>query len=108
MFPTQSNMPWRSIAWAFILALNTATAQMTDPATLAVSMKNDKNYSLLPPCVNQCLWDIGDNDARSFGGDLAWQMSCASPWPNGCYYRPASATFGKGFIASCATRLCTR
>ncbi len=101
-------MPLPSLPWALLLALHFAIAQMTDPATLICSMKNDKNYSLLPPCVNQCLWDVGDNDAKTFGGDLAWQMSCASPWPNGCYCRAASATFAKGFIASCATRLCTR
>ena len=101
-------MSWKSIAPVLAVAVHLAAGQMTDPATLSASIKVDKNYSLLPPCINQCLWDIGDNDAKSFGGDVGMQLSCSYPWPNGCYCRPASATFAKGFIASCATRLCTR
>ncbi|KAH7377339.1 hypothetical protein BKA66DRAFT_588924 [Pyrenochaeta sp. MPI-SDFR-AT-0127] len=97
-----------SIMQTLALLLPLVAAQVTDPATLSASMKYEKNYSLLAPCINQCIWDVGNNDANTLGGDVALQLSCSAPWVNGCYCRVASATFVKGFIASCATRLCTR
>ncbi|OAL57386.1 hypothetical protein IQ07DRAFT_638722 [Pyrenochaeta sp. DS3sAY3a] len=102
-----SPVPTTVLALLTLLSLiPLCTAEVTDPATLTASIKRDRAYSLLPPCINQCLWDIGNNDARTLGGDVALQLSCSAPWPNGCYCRPQSATFAAGFIASCATRLC--
>ncbi|CAI6334980.1 unnamed protein product [Periconia digitata] len=81
--------------------------QLSDPATLGATIKADKKYQLLPACVNQCLWDIGDNDTPKIGGDLAIHLSCSSPWINGCYCRGASASYAHSFISSCATYLCS-
>ncbi|KAF2677319.1 hypothetical protein K458DRAFT_436626 [Lentithecium fluviatile CBS 122367] len=91
-----------------LLSLCTTTlAQVTDPATLGASIKYEKNYSLLPPCVNQCVWDIGDDDTDKIGGDVAIHLSCSAPYPNGCYCRPQSASIAHAFISSCATYPCS-
>jgi hypothetical protein len=82
-------------------------AQVTDPATLGASIKYDKYWSLLPWCINQCLWDNGDNDTPAIGGDIVIHLSCGAPYVNGCYCRPQSATFVHSFITSCASYLCT-
>ncbi|KAF2014044.1 hypothetical protein BU24DRAFT_452812 [Aaosphaeria arxii CBS 175.79] len=82
-------------------------AQGADQVTLSASIKSRADYSLLPKCVNQCLWDIGDNDTNDIGGDLAIHLSCGSPWINGCYCRGASAATAFSFITSCASYLCT-
>ncbi|PSN65007.1 hypothetical protein BS50DRAFT_635835 [Corynespora cassiicola Philippines] len=99
----------RSALASFVLLvlLRSSFAQVTDPATLRASIKEDKNYSLLPGCINQCIWDIGDNDTPDIGGDIAIHLSCSSPWPNGCYCRPQSAAFAHSFITSCASYLCS-
>lgn len=96
-----------TLAVALLALFPFALAQVTDPATLSASIKYEKNYSLLPPCINQCIWDIGDNDTPKIGGDIALHLSCGSPWPNGCYCRPQSASFAHSFITSCASYLCS-
>ncbi|KAF2790598.1 hypothetical protein K505DRAFT_364566 [Melanomma pulvis-pyrius CBS 109.77] len=84
-----------------------AFAQVTDPATLAASIQNDKNWSLLPKCINQCIWDNGSNDTPKIGGDIAEHLSCGSPWINGCFCRSQSATIAHSFITFCASYLCS-
>ncbi|KAH7121062.1 hypothetical protein B0J11DRAFT_533271 [Dendryphion nanum] len=100
-------MPPRSLVVLLFALLPTAIAQR-DPATLGATISAQASYSLLPKCINQCLWDQGSNDLNGGrGGDLAENLSCGSPWPNGCYCKGASATFAYSFIKSCATVLCT-
>ncbi|KAH9207834.1 hypothetical protein DL95DRAFT_481942 [Leptodontidium sp. 2 PMI_412] len=80
-----------------------AATQATQPCTI----KSEVNYQLLPSCVNQCLWDIGDDDTGGIGGNMGWHIGCVPPWLNGCYCRPESAKVAHSYIASCATYLCT-
>ncbi|KAF1966730.1 hypothetical protein BU23DRAFT_313521 [Bimuria novae-zelandiae CBS 107.79] len=95
------------VALAVLLFAIVSKTQANDPATLAASIKSAKNYSLLPACVQQCVWDISDDDTGDIGGDVAIHLSCSSPWINGCYCRPSSATVAHSFISSCATYLCS-
>jgi hypothetical protein len=87
--------------------LVTTTAQLTDAATMSASIRSEAGYSLLPGCVNQCIWDIGGADTYDIGGDLADHLSCSRPYPNGCYCRGASATVAYSFLTECFNFLCT-
>lgn len=69
------------LALSILSLISTTTAQITDVATLSASIKYEAGYSLLPGCINQCVWDVGDNDTPDIGGDLAIHMSCSAPWP---------------------------
>jgi hypothetical protein len=93
-----------SLIWALFAAVEAA---ITDPATLSASIKYEAGYSLLPGCINQCVWDVGDNDTPNIGGDLAIHLSCSSPWANGCYCRGESATVAYSFLTSCFSYLCS-
>lgn len=86
---------------ALLCLCSIVSGQLSDPATLGATIKENKDYQLLPPCVNQCLWDAGSNDTPKIGGDLAIHLSCSSPWVNGCYCRGASA----GYAHSCRCHL---
>ncbi|KAF2002068.1 hypothetical protein P154DRAFT_150928 [Amniculicola lignicola CBS 123094] len=74
--------------------------------TLAASIKSQSNYKLLQACVQQCVWDIGDNDVKPIGGDIALQFGCGSPYYNGCLCAVESASRAHSFITSCASYLC--
>ncbi|KAF2186682.1 hypothetical protein K469DRAFT_143498 [Zopfia rhizophila CBS 207.26] len=92
-----------------ILLTFTSTAfasPYTNPVTQPASIKFEANYQLLPACINQCLWDIGDDDSGPLGGNLGVHIGCVPPWLNGCYCRPQSAYVAHAFISSCASYLC--
>lgn len=46
-----------SIILVYLLFVALGNTQANDPATLSASIKLEKNYSLLPACINQCVWD---------------------------------------------------
>ena len=46
-----------STVLAVVLLVVLGRSQANDPATLEASIKFEKNYSLLPACINQCVWD---------------------------------------------------
>ena len=46
-----------SIILSLLLFVVVNNAQAVDPATLGASIKFEKGYSLLPACINQCVWD---------------------------------------------------
>lgn len=97
-----------SVFFAVSTLLATAVAQvLTDAPIRSASIRDDAGYSLLPGCINQCVWDQGDNDTPDIGGDLAIHLSCDKPWVNGCYCRGESATVAYSFLTSCFSYLCT-
>jgi len=100
-YPSQALLP---VALLFLLA--TATAQLVNPGTRPATITKDSNWMTLKKCVNQCIWDQGSNDTPDIGGDLADHLSCGSPYVNGCYCNPQSATLAHSFITMCANYLC--
>lgn len=105
--PSPFKMFYAFLLLSFFTFFATSIAQLTDAATLGASIKSETGYSLLPECINQCVWDIGDNDVNKIGGDLAIHLSCGSPWVNGCYCRGESAAYAYSFLTSCFGYLCT-
>lgn len=85
-----------------------ADSETINPATQAVSIKLEANYQALPTCINQCLWDISDDDTGPLGGNLGYHIGCAPPWLNGCYCRPPTSILqAYEFITSCVSYLCS-
>jgi len=76
--------------------------QAKQPCTI----KSEINYQLLPSCINQCLWDIGDDDTPPLGGNMGRYIGCVPPFLNGCYCNPDSASLAHSYITSCVDFLC--
>ncbi|KAF2748480.1 hypothetical protein M011DRAFT_476486 [Sporormia fimetaria CBS 119925] len=97
---------FRQLLFATLLVA-AAAAQGDNFITMSPSIRSETAYSLLPNCINQCVWDIGGGDTEDIGGDLAAHLSCSRPFVNGCYCRGASAASAYEFLTSCFSYLCT-